>query len=164
MPIELDPRIAEHLVASAIWSLNPPRGNKVVCTRRALRVALLAVAREAHDIGFLAGRKERYGDLTRPGSPHRPAWMDIRLDDPAELARHRIRIKPVVLQSLEAAGYRCLGDLRWVPDRQLRGLYYVGIKTARAILAIVRRFEQDAGFSSEGAAQPVQPIVYPASP
>ena len=30
--------------------------------------------------------EERYGRLTRPGSPHRPAWMDIRLDDPAELA------------------------------------------------------------------------------
>lgn len=160
MPCELDHRIAEHLVSGAISNLGPPRGNKVVCTRRALHAALLAVAREAHDIGFLAGQKERYGELTRPGSPHRPAWMDIRLDDPAELARHRIRIKPVVLQSLVGAGYHSLGDLRWVPDRQLREVHYVGIKTARAILAIVRRFERNAQASSEGV---VQPIVDPAA-
>jgi hypothetical protein len=68
--------------------------------------------------------------------------MDIRLD-PADLARHHIHLKPVVLKSLVGAGYSCLGDLRWIPDRQLRGLYYVGIRTARAILAIVRQFEQN---------------------
>ena len=154
MPCELDHRIAEHLVSGAISSVNPPRGNKVVCTRRALHTALLAVAREAHDIGFLAGQKECFGELTRPGSPDRPAWMDIRLDDPADLAKHHIRIKPVVLRSLIGAGYRCLGDLRWVPDRQLREIHYVGIQTARAILAIVRRFERDAESSTRRAGPP----------
>jgi hypothetical protein len=28
---------------------------------------------EAHEIGFLAGQKEQYGDLNRPGSPH--GWI-----------------------------------------------------------------------------------------
>ena len=104
------------LLSTAISSLDSPRGRKVVCTRRALDAALLTVVREAHEIGFLAGRQERYGDVTRPGSPARPAWMDIPLDHRKELARHGIRIKPVVLQSLAAAGYRCLGDLCWVPE------------------------------------------------
>jgi hypothetical protein len=106
MPCELDHRIAEHLVSGGISSLNPPRGNKVVCTRRALHTAFLAVAQEAHEIGFLAGQKERFGDLTRPGSPDRPAWMDIRLDDRADLAKHHIRIKPVVLRPLIGEGAR----------------------------------------------------------
>jgi hypothetical protein len=87
--------------------------------------------------------------------------MNIRLDDPEDLARHHVRIKPVVLQSLVGAGYHCLGDLRWVPDHQLRELHYVGIKTARAILVIVRRFERDAEVSSQGV---VEPIADPASP
>jgi hypothetical protein len=153
MPCELDHRIAEHLVSGAVSSLNPPRGNKLVCTRRALHTAILAVAREAHEIGFLAGQKERFGELNCPLNPDRPAWMDNRLDDPEDLAKHHIRIKPVVLKSLIGAGYHCLGDLRWVPDRQLRGLYYVGIKTARALVATVRRFERDAE-SSTGCTGP----------
>ena len=161
MPREIDSRIADHLVSDAISSLDAPHGSKVVCTRRSLDAALLAAIREAHEIGFLAGQKEHYGQLTRPGSPHRPAWMDIRLDDPEDLARHRVRIKPVILQSLVGAGYHCLGDLRWVPDQQLRDLHYVGIKTARAILAIVRRFERDAEASSQGI---VQSIADPTSP
>jgi len=40
-------------------------------------------------------------------------------------------------------------------DRQLRGLYYVGIKTARAILAIVRRFERNAEATPEGGGGPI---------
>jgi hypothetical protein len=157
MPREIDNLAAGHLASGAISSLNPHRGNKVCCTRRALRAALLAVAREAHEIGFLAGQQERYADATRPGSPARPAWMDIRLDHRKELAGHGIRLKPVVLHSLAAAGYRCLGDLRWVPERQLIGLHYVGIKTARALRATVERFEAAEPPSPEGADQPAQP-------
>jgi transcriptional regulator with XRE-family HTH domain len=41
----------------------------------------------------------------RPGSPARPAWMDIRLDDPSNLARNHIRFQPVVLRSLLGVGY-----------------------------------------------------------
>jgi hypothetical protein len=160
MSREIDSRIADHLVSTVIWSLDSPQGSKVVGTRRALDAAVLAAVREAHEIGFLAGQQERYGDLTRPGSPHRPAWMDIRLDDPKDLARHHVRIKPVVLQSLVSAGYLCLGDLCWVPDRQLRELHYVGIKTARALRAIVRRFVE-AEPSSEDAGHPAQPIADP---
>jgi len=88
--------------------------------------------------------------------------MDIPLDHWKELARHGIRLKPVVVQSLAAAGYRCLGDLRWVPERQLIGLHYIGIKTARALRATVQRFEASES-SSEGAGQPVQPIDDPSS-
>jgi hypothetical protein len=66
------------IVGSAISSLNPS-GNKVLCTRRALREALLAVAQEAHDIGFLAGQQER--ERNRPEG--RPASMNIQLDHAA---------------------------------------------------------------------------------
>jgi len=149
MPREIDSRIANRLATNAISSLDPPHANKLVCTRRALHSVLLAAIREAHEIGFLAGQQERYGDLTRPGSPARPAWMDIRLDHRPELARHGILLKPVVLQSLADAGYHCLGDLRWVPERQLVGLHYVGIKTARALRSIVRRFERGTESASD---------------
>lgn len=143
MPSELDPQIAEHIVISAISRLNLSPGNKVLCTRRTLHDALLAVAREAHEIGFLAGQKDRYRELTHPGSPNRPAWMDIRLE-PSDLARHHIHLKPVVIKSLSEAGFSCLGDLRWTSDRELRGLFYIGIKTAQEIVAIVRELERAA--------------------
>jgi len=160
MPREIESHIADRLVSTAIASLYSPRGSKVVCSRRALDAALLAAVREAHEIGFLAGQRERHAaaGLSRPGSPARPAWMDIPLDQWKELARHGIRIKPVVVQSLVAAGYRRLGDLRWVPERQLIGLHYVGIKTARALRATVERFEA-AEPSPEGAGQPASPIA-----
>jgi len=160
MPREIDSRIADHLVSTALSSLGSPRGNNVICTRRALDAALLAAIREAHEIGFLAGQQERFAYVTSPGSPHRPAWMDIRFDDPEELRRRGIRIGPTVLKALAAAGYRRLGDLRWVSELQLRALHYVGIKTARALRAIVRRFEE-AEPSSEGGGQPAQPIADP---
>jgi hypothetical protein len=41
----------------------------------------------------------------------------------------------LVLKSLIDAGYRRLGDLRWVPNRELMGLHYIGFKTARHVLA-----------------------------
>ena len=162
MPREIDNRIADHLVSTAIATLDPPRRGTVLCTRRALHSALLAAVREAHEIGFLAGQQERYADaaLARPGSPARPAWMDIPLDHRKELAGHGIRLKPVVLQSLAAAGYRCLGDLRWVPERQLIGLHYVGIKTARALRAAVQRFEA-AETSPRAPGSPLSPSPNP---
>src|ERR1039457_3481530 len=128
MPREIDNRIADRLVSTAVASLDSPRGSKVVCTRRALDAALLAVAREAHEIGLLA--------------------------------RHGIRIKPVVVQSLAAAGYRRLGDLRCVPERQLIGLHYVGIKTARALRAGVQRFEA-AETSPRAPGSPLTPSPNP---
>jgi len=146
--------MAERLVFSAIVSLNQPRGNKIRCTRRALREALLAVTREAHEIGFLAGQQDEHGERLRPGNPGRPGWMDIRLDNPEDLARHHIRITPVVLKSLIGAGYHCLGDLRWVSSRELRGLYYIGYRTAGALLAIVDRFEKGAEASAERPGPP----------
>jgi hypothetical protein len=138
---ELDPKIASRLSSSAIGLLQPPRGDKILCTRGMLKKAILQVAQEAYEVGFLAGQKEQLGELTRPGSLDRPVWMNIRLDDAEGLANHKIRFKPVVLQSLLGAGYRCLGDLRWIPYRELMEFHYVGMKTAQQIRAIVRRFE-----------------------
>jgi hypothetical protein len=160
MSREIDSRIADQLISAALSSLCAAHGNKRVCTRRALDAAFLAAIRASHEIGFLAGQQERHGDLIRPGIPHRPSWMDIPLDQWKELARHGIRLKPVVVQSLVAAGFRCLGDLRWVPEQQLIGLHYVGIKTARSLRAIVRRFE-DAEPSSGGDLRPVAPMPIP---
>lgn len=144
MPVRLDSRLAEKIVESATGGLYLTPGNKVLCTKDALRQAILAAVVEAHEIGFLSGQREQYAELTRPGSPDRPAWMDIRLDNAEDLANHHIRFKPVALKSLIEAGYRCLGDLRWVSNRELTGLHYIGYKTARQILAVVRRFERDS--------------------
>ena len=49
----------------------------------------------------------------------------------------------MVLRSLLSAGYRRLGDLRWVPSRELMNLHYVGFKWAAQIRAVVRRFEKE---------------------
>ena len=144
MPGGLDARLAERIVGTAMCRLNPTPGNKILCTKAALKQAILAAVEEAHDIGFLAGQKEQYAYITYPGSPDRPAWMDIRLDDPDDLSRNHIRFQPVVLRSLLGAGYRRLGDLRWVPSRELMNLHYVGFKWAAQIRAVVRRFEKDA--------------------
>jgi hypothetical protein len=112
-PVGLDSRLAERIVSTAMCRLRPAQSNKILCTKSALEDAIRMAVNEAYEIGLLAGQKEQYGVLTRPGSPDRPAWMDIRLDDPDDLARNHIRFKPVVLRSLLGAGYRCLGDLRW---------------------------------------------------
>jgi hypothetical protein len=141
---ELDPKVADRLVFSAVAGLWPSRGKKILCTRRVLKQAFLAVAQEAYEIGFLAGQKMRLPDNTHIGRAARPPWMDIRLDDPAALATHRIRLKPVVLRSLLGAGHQCLGDLRWVSSRQLTDLFYIGRKTAQQIRAALERLERDA--------------------
>ena len=144
MPIELDSQLAEWIGCSTMCRLRPIPGNKILCTKADLKQAILAAVEEAHEIGVLAGQKEQYAYITYPGSPNRPAWMDIRLDDPDDLARNQIRFQPVVLRSLLGAGYRRLGDLRWVPSRELMNLHYVGFKWAAQIRAVVRRFEKDA--------------------
>ena len=143
MPVGLDARLAEHIVGTAMCWLNPTYGNKILCTKAALKQAIRAALDEAYEVGFLAGQKKQYSELTHPGSPDRPAWMDIRLDDPDDLARNHIRFQPVVLRSLLGAGYRRLGDLRWVPSRELMSLHYVGFKWAAQIRTLVRRFERD---------------------
>jgi len=140
----LDARLADRIVGTAMCRLRPTPGNKILCTKAALKEAILAALEEAYEIGFLAGQKVQYAEITRPGSPDRPAWMDIRLDDPDELARNHIRFQPVVLKSLLGAGYCRLGDLRWVPSRELMNLHYIGFKWARQIRAAVRRFERAA--------------------
>ena len=62
-----------------------------------------------------------------------------------ELAGHKIRLQPVVLKSLLGAEIRCLGDLRWVPNRELRQLHYIGIKNAHQLHDVLRRMEHGDG-------------------
>jgi hypothetical protein len=141
MPVELDPKIAEDIAFSAIGRLQPMRGGKVVSSRAALRATVLEAIHEAYELGVLAAEKRQFAGFTPPGSENRPAWMDIRLDSPEGLAAHEIRIQPVVLRSLLEAGFRCLGNVRWVSSRELRRLRYVGIKTAQELRDILRRME-----------------------
>jgi hypothetical protein len=77
----------------------------------------------------------------------RPMRWSIRLDSPEDLVALKISfqpvvLKPVVLKSLLNAGFRCLGDLRWVSNRELRQLRYIGIKCAQQLRDILRRMEQ----------------------
>ena len=130
-------------MSSAVFGLRLSAGEKVICTRRALKQAFLAVAQEAHEIGFLAGQEIRLRDSTLPGSAERPAWMDIRLDDSAALATCGLRLRPLVVRSLLGAGYQCLGDLRWLFGPQLTRLFYVGRKTVRQIRDVVERLERE---------------------
>jgi hypothetical protein len=148
MPDELDREIAERVAFSAIGRLRPMRGGKVVTSTAALRPVILDAIQEAYEIGILAGEKRQFGEMTRPGSANRPAWMDIRLDDPEDLAAHKISFQPVVLRSLLDAGFRCLGDLRWVSNRELRQFHYIGIKNAQRLQDVLRRLEHGAWHDS----------------
>jgi hypothetical protein len=138
MSEKLDAAVANQLVRTAMHNVRLPRGNAVLCTKRQLEAAMLRLAQEAYTAGFLLGQKEQF-HLLGPGQ--RPAWMDIRLDDPPDLAKHNIRLRPIVLRSLIGAGYRCLGDLCWVPDHELRKLFYVGRATTRQLRNIIRQFQ-----------------------
>ncbi len=131
MPGEIDPKVADSLVRTAISSLWALPSEKILCTRRALKAALLDMIQEAYEIGQLAGQEVRLRESTLPGSTGRPSWMDVRLDDQAAMATHHLRLRPMVLRSLFDAGYQCLGDLRWVPMQQLIGLFYIGRKTSQ---------------------------------
>lgn len=75
MSRELDPRLAERLVLTAMCRLNPTPGNKVLCMKSALHEAFLAIAREAHEVGYPAGHQAQHGEILRPGNPSRPAWI-----------------------------------------------------------------------------------------
>ena len=141
---ELDPAVAEDLVDIALGSFPLIRGNQVLCTKRQLRECMLRLAQEAYATGFLSGEKQQFDSLD---PARRPAWMDIPLDDPEDLAKHNIRLRPVVLRSLTGAGYRCLGDLHWVPDHKLRNLFYVGRITIREIRRIIRHFRTSSADS-----------------
>ena len=143
MPNQLDPKIADGLVMTAVSRVWALPSDRILCTRRALKEAVLAAVQEAYSMGLLAGQEMRLRESTLPGSPDRPSWMDIRLDDRKELDRHHLRLKPIVVRSLLAAGYQCLGDLRWLSVQQLVGLFYVGRKTAKQIRAAVERMELD---------------------
>jgi hypothetical protein len=144
MPDELDRKIADDVVFSAIGRLRPMRGGKVVASRAALRAVILDAIKEAYEIGVLAAEKRQFEELTRAGSTNRLAWMDIRLDSPEDLAVHKINIQPGVLKSLLGAGFRCLGDLRWVSNRELRQFRYIGIKNAQQLREVLRRMEHGA--------------------
>lgn len=135
---ELDPAVAEVLVGAAMGFLPLTPGNKVLCTKRQLHECMLRLAEEAYATGFLLGQKEQFSLLL---NGQRPAWMDIRLDDPQDIAKHDIRLRPIVLASLIGAGYRCLGDLCWVPDHELRKLFYIGRITTRQIRNIIRQVQ-----------------------
>src|ERR1700722_4819224 len=128
MPHELAREIAERITFSTVGRL---RGGKVVTSRAALRPVILEAIQEAYEISVLAAEKRQFGDLTRPGSANRPAWMDIRLDSPEDRAANEISIQPVVLKLLRDAGFHCLGDLRCASNRELRQLHYIGIKNAK---------------------------------
>jgi hypothetical protein len=56
--------------------------------------------------------------------------MGFRFDDPDGLASNHIRLQSVALRFHLGAGCRRLGDLRWVPGRELMNLHYVGFKWA----------------------------------
>jgi len=142
MPEELNREIADWVAISAIGCLRPMRGGKVVTATAVLRPVILDAIQEAYEIGILAAEKRQLGELTRPGSPNRPVWIDIRLDSPEELAAHQISVQPVVLRSLLDAGIRRLGDLRWLSNRELRQLRYVGIKTAQYLRNVLQRFDR----------------------
>ena len=57
MPGRLHARLAERIVGTAMCRLNPTPGNKILCTKAALKQAILAAVDEAHEIGFLAGQQ-----------------------------------------------------------------------------------------------------------
>src|SRR5437870_3562263 len=109
MPEELDSAVAQDLVRSAMGFLPLTRGNKVLCTKRQMQECMLRLAQEAYAMGYLSDQKEHSS-----GVAERPAWMDIRLDDPQDLVKHDVRLRPIVVKSLIGAGYRRLGDLCWV--------------------------------------------------
>jgi hypothetical protein len=138
MPEELDPAVAKDLARGAMRFLPLTPGSKVLCTKQQLQECMSRLAQEAYAAGFLSGLKEQF---VLGGPVGHAAWMEIRLDDPQDLANHGIHLRPIVLRSLVGAGYRCLGDLCWVPDHEMRKLFYVGRVTTREIRRILQQFQ-----------------------
>ena len=141
MPEEIDGTVAMDLVRSAMGALPLTHGNAILCTKRQLQSTMLRLTEEAHSIGFAKGRKAQFISLAVIDTAERPAWMDIRLDNQQDLARHNIRLQPIVLRSLIGAGYRCIGDLCRVSDYELRKLFYVGRTTTGLIRNIIRQLQ-----------------------
>jgi hypothetical protein len=56
MSSELDPKIAEGLVTTAVSSVHSLPSEKIICTRRKLKQAVLAAVQEAYGLGFLYRR------------------------------------------------------------------------------------------------------------
>ena len=142
MQKSLDANLAERIAEDALGSLYPVSRNKILCRRGDAKLAILEAIEEAYQIGFLAGRENLHAESCGSGSPDRLPWMDIPIDNPNELARLHSRLTPIVVNSLRGAGYRLLGDLRWVSERKLAQLKYIGPLTARKIVAAVRRCER----------------------
>jgi hypothetical protein len=138
---EIDPRIAENIITTAVSRVWATPGEKIVCTRRILRDAIAAAIQNAYEIGLLAGQEADSCHTTQPGSADRPPWMDIRLEDKAAMAALQIRLWPIMVQSLHEGGYHLLGDLRWVPVEQLIQGSYIGRKTAHQIRDAMRTRE-----------------------
>lgn len=141
MPEELDPALAENLASGAMRLLPLTPGKKILCTKWQLQECLVELAQEVYALGFLRGQKEQFGSIIAAGAAQRPAWMDLPLDDPGILARHGLRLRPVVVRSLIGAGYHQLGDLCWTSEHELRNLFYVGRKTARHIRTAIRQLQ-----------------------
>ena len=59
MRVGLDARLADRIVGTAMCRLNPTYGNKILCTKAALKQAIREALDEAHEAGFLAGQKEQ---------------------------------------------------------------------------------------------------------
>lgn len=148
MPEEIDPAVADDLVSAAMGLLSLTPGKKVLCTKRQLRDCMLRLAQEAYAMGYLSEEKMYLGSRTLRDATERPAWMDIRLDDPEELIKHKIRLRPIAVRSLLGAGYRCLGDLCWVSEYELRRLFYIGRTTMRQLRIIIRQFQNRSGMPS----------------
>jgi hypothetical protein len=85
------------------------------------------------------------GSPTLRNITERPAWMEIRLDNAEELAKHEIRLQPIVVRSLLGAGHHCLGDLCRVSEYGLRKLFYIGRTAARQPKIIVRQLQTRPG-------------------
>ena len=139
---ELDSRIAQNIVTTAISRVCSTPSEKIVCTRRCLRDTIAAAIQNAYEIGFLAGQETDLRDSTRSGSAARPPWMDIRLDDKAAMGTLQIQLWPIMVRSFHEAGYHCLGDLRWLPVDQLINVFYIGRRTAKRIRAAIERLEE----------------------
>lgn len=149
---EIDPQIAADIITTAVSRLWSSPSDRILCTRRNLREAVAAAIQHAYEIGVLAGQEASQNDVCRPGTPDRPLWMDIRLDDQPAMASLHLRLQPIVLRSFHDAGYHCLGDLRWIPLERLIRLFYVGRKTAMKIRAEIESLEH--GGKSAPAPEP----------
>ena len=97
MPEQLDPAVAENLASGARRYLLLAPGNKILCTKRQLQECLITLAQEAYAMGFLAGQKEHFSLLVSSGATARPTWMEVPLDDAEALAKHGLRVQPVVV-------------------------------------------------------------------